>query len=411
METRSPSEPPEGAKAAVYICDDSETVRTVIASYLADRYDCHLFERAEHLLAACEIRAPDLILSDLVMDGIGGYELCRRVREEPRLKSVPVVLLTSKADEESRAIGLEIGADDYLFQPIRPRELLARVASLVRIRRSSEQLAARTRQLERANRELKQAYGALVQAEKLASIGTLVAGVAHEINNPLAFMKSGMGSLGELIDELLSVLPDTQGGAAPPLIAEMREIVDEVQAGILRLQRIAEDLRTSASGALELVEDVPLAEEVQRQWKLACLTRLAKPRLALEVDPALSVRTIRQKLGQALLNVLVNAIQAINGVGTVTVAVEESEAEVRLCVRDSGPGISPEHLSRIFDPFFTTRPIGEGVGLGLSVSLGLLRSLGGSIRAASEPGRGAEFVLSLPRVANVTPAQSRMPSA
>jgi C4-dicarboxylate-specific signal transduction histidine kinase len=382
----------------VFVCDDSSTVRTVIASLLSGRYECHLFERAEDVLESAKANCPDLILSDLLMDGLDGYELCRQVRSLPKLRDVPVVLLTTRADEESRAIGLEIGADDYLFKPIRPRELLARVASLVRLRQSSVQLAARGRQLERANAELRTAHVALVQAEKLASIGTLVAGVSHEINNPLAFMKSGLSSLSGLLDELVATAkPQPEVGA--PLVAEMRDILREVQDGVVRLQRISVDLRASAVGGESEFEEIALAEEIGRQWKLACMRRLAKPELVLNVPPALTVRTVRHKLGQVLLNLLVNAIQAMKGDGTVTVDAALDAGEVRLAVRDSGPGIPPDHLSRIFDPFFTTKAPGEGTGLGLSVSLGLMRSLGGGLSARSEPGEGATFELTLPAFA------------
>src|SRR5687767_14992172 len=141
---------------------------------LGPKYEFFMAESAEKALAEVAKFGPDLVISDLVMPGIDGYELCRRLRAEPGLANVPIIMLTSKTGDESRITGLEVGADDYLFKPIRQRELIARVTSLLRLRRT-------TLDLEEANTHLKKVQAELVRAEKLASLGQLVAGIAHEI--------------------------------------------------------------------------------------------------------------------------------------------------------------------------------------------------------------------------------------
>ncbi len=138
---------------------------------LTPEFDCACFPSAEAALEDALRLCPDLILSDLVMDGMSGLDLCGRVRAEPSLCRVPVVLLTSKAEEGDRALGLECGADDYLYKPVRPRELLARARSLVRLRRSALALECRTAEVERANSNLVEARDALVRSEKLATLG------------------------------------------------------------------------------------------------------------------------------------------------------------------------------------------------------------------------------------------------
>src|SRR5215467_1914090 len=167
-------------KPRILLVDDSPAYRRVIQTMLGPKYEFAQAETAEEALARLGTFQPDLIISDLIMPGIDGYELCRRLRAQPGLENVPIIMLTSKTGDESRITGLEVGADDYLFKPIRPRELNARVNSLLRLRRATLELEDRTRQLERANETLKKAQAELIRAEKLASLGQLVAGIAHE---------------------------------------------------------------------------------------------------------------------------------------------------------------------------------------------------------------------------------------
>jgi signal transduction histidine kinase len=390
------------ARPRVLVCDDSPTIRTVIDHLLGPDYECLPVASGEEALAAAPAFGPDLIVSDVLMEGMGGYELCRRIREDPALALVPVILLTSKADEESRAEGLELGADDYLFKPIRPRELLARVSSLLRLRRANLALAERSQELERANVTLREAQAALVQSEKLATVGTMVAGIAHEINNPLSFIKAGAAEVRSLAADVERAvggqLADHPGalGALREALGEMRDISDEVSEGARRIQDIVASLRSVAAQEHERLEEVDLGKELERAFGLAAVKVPGPARLALAAERTPTVRTVPRLLGQVLGHVLVNALQASEGRGTVHASATRTAEGVRIAIRDEGPGIAPAHLHRIFDPFFTTKKPGQGVGLGLTVSYGIMRSLGGRIEAASRPGEGATFTLTLP---------------
>jgi two-component system, NtrC family, sensor kinase len=391
----------------VLVVDDADSVRALVATLLGPEYECLEAASGPEALERATSFEPDLIVSDLLMPGMDGYELCRRVRDDPDLASVPFILLTCVTDNDARAHGLEVGADDYLFKPIRRRELVARVGSLLRLHRTLGDLELRTRELEASNRTLAEMQSSLVRVEKLATVGTLVAGVAHEMNNPLSVIKSGAASMGESLGEIdravseaLAAAPEERraslGAACDRALEELRAIAGEMSQGSNRLARIASDLRVFAEGGSAPAEEVDVAAEVQRAWQTARLEPDAAPTLVLEADGVGPIHSVRQLLSQVFVNVLRNAMEAAGPKGRVFVALSGTGSGVSVEVRDTGAGILPEHQPRIFDPFFTTRP-GRATGLGLSVAYGIVRSLGGRIDAASVPGQGATFRIFLPR--------------
>jgi two-component system NtrC family sensor kinase len=390
------------AKPRVLVCDDSATIRSVIGHLLGPSYECLVVASGEAALGAAPAFAPDLIISDVLMEGMDGYEVCRRIRADPSLSLVPVILLTSKTDEESRVEALELGADDYLFKPIRPRELLARAASLVRLRRANLALAERSRELERANRTLREAQAALVQAEKLAAVGTMVAGLAHEINNPLSFIKAGAAAIHSLLDEaeraVRGPLADQPAARAEHLgaLEEIREVAGELSEGALRLHNIVASLQVFATDRSEEFQEIDLPQEIDRAWNLAALKVPGNVRLEKEVGKLPPIRTVPHLFAQVLAHVLVNAREANRGEGTIRLFAGRTCDEAVVVVQDEGPGIPREHLGRIFDPFFTTKAPGQGVGLGLTVSYGIMRNLGGRVEAASPEGGGAVLTVTLP---------------
>jgi signal transduction histidine kinase len=390
----------------VLICDDSDPVRELLGQILGGEYECRLVASGPEALASAREFPPDLIVTDLLMPGMDGYQLVRLLRAQPSLAGIPVVMLTCVSDGESRAQGLELGADDYLVKPIRHRELLARVGSLLRLRRTMDDLEQRSRALEDSNRTLAATQQSLVRAEKLATVGTLVAGLAHEMNGPLACLKSGAASaaaslaaLRASLDAALAAAPEAAreaaGAACREHLAEAFAILEEMADGSARLQRVARDLRTFASSEEEPPEEVDVQAEVQRAWGAAA--QGGGPRLLLEVGGDAMVRSVRHLVAEAFGAVLRNAVEAAGPEGEVRVSLRPTQAGVLVSVQDDGPGIQPEHLPRVFDPFFTTKPVGAGRGMSLAVAYGIMRGLGGRIEASSEPGAGATFRLWLPR--------------
>ncbi|HEY6104576.1 MAG TPA: response regulator, partial [Anaeromyxobacteraceae bacterium] len=321
----------------VLVCDDSDAVRQLLGQILGAEYECRLAASGPEALASAVEFAPDLIVTDLLMPGMDGYQLMRMLRAKPALAGIPVVMLTCVSDGESRAQGLELGADDYLVKPIRRRELLARVGSLLRLRRTMDDLEERSRALEDSNRTLAATQQSLVRAEKLATVGTLVAGLAHEMNGPLACLKSGTASaasslaaLRAALDAALAAAPEAgraaAGAACREHLAEAFAILEEMADGSARLQRVARDLRTFASSEEEPPEEVDVQAEVQRAWGAAAQD--GGPRLLLEVGGDAMVRSVRHLVAEALGAVLRNAVEAAGPDGELRVSLRPTRAGV-----------------------------------------------------------------------------------
>jgi two-component system, NtrC family, sensor kinase len=403
-------------KPRILLVDDSPAYRRVIQTMLGPRYEFLMAANAEDALAGVRAFGPDLVISDLVMPGIDGYELCRRLRAEPSLGNVPIIMLTSKTGDDSRIAGLEVGADDYLFKPIRPRELNARVKSLLRLRRATLELEERTHELELANAHLRKVQAELVRAEKLASLGQLVAGIAHEINNPLnyiygntEFLSDYMQSFLTLIDrfESLDLTPEQREAVAGWKQAadlafvrdDLTKLIEGVRLGAERAAEIVRGLRAFARVGAEVeIESVNLAETIDVALTVLRHELRDRVRVHKDFDPIPPVRCDPSRMSQVFVNLILNAAQAIPAgqEGEITLTLRADDVWARFSIRDQGPGIPDAIRDKIFDPFFTTKPVGQGTGLGLSISYGIVEQHGGRIEVESQEGKRATFTVILP---------------
>jgi two-component system, NtrC family, sensor kinase len=295
------------------------------------------------------------------------------------------------------------------FQTI--EELSRGLEDKVRVR--TEQLRTAHEELQAAYRELQATQMQLVQREKMASMGQLVAGVAHELNNPIGFIYSNVATLEDFVRRLRGMLEVYR--AAPLSEAERERMQAEwdarkidyalkyldamtqgIKEGAERARKIVRDLRVFARSQDDVWQSVDLHEELESS--LTLLNHLLKDRVTVhkkfgDLPP---VECIRSQIDQVLLNLLANAAQAIPGQGAITIETRREDDAALLVVSDTGPGIARDVIGRIFDPFFTTKPVGEGTGLGLSISYQIIKKHGGDIRADSPPDGGAVFTVRLP---------------
>jgi two-component system, NtrC family, sensor kinase len=264
--------------------------------------------------------------------------------------------------------------------------------------------------------KLAQAQSQLLQSEKLAAIGQLAAGVAHEINNPVGFVNSNLGTLKRYIDHLLATLAAYEAAEGELLIEtrttlmELKQRVDlaflredvgtlitESTDGLQRVTRIVQDLKDFSHVDASTMQWADLEHGLDSTLNVAWNELKYKAEVVKEYGGIPEVECIASQINQVFMNLLVNAAQAIAERGTITIrTAREGDDHVRIEVSDTGCGICPENLKKIFDPFFTTKPVGKGTGLGLSLAYGIIRKHGGKIEVSSELGVGTTFKITLP---------------
>ena len=293
----------------------------------------------------------------------------------------------------------EIGRLAVIFEEMR-RSLRDRLRSTESInvdlerevRRRTEALEQRNAELFEAMEKLRRAQDNLVRSEKLASMGRLVAGIAHEINNPVNAVINSLGPLDEIVKKIAS----GDAGQTAALGKEAEEILAVVQRGATRTKAIVQALHGYARGDDSVQREVSLARSVDDSLGLL-QHRLRHVKVNKDVDAKARIMGFPGQIDQVLMNLLTNAAQAIGeGGGTITVGAHCQDDRVLLRVADDGPGMSAEVLARIFDPFFTTKDVGEGSGLGLSIVHGIVERHGGNIDVDSHPGQGTKFSISFP---------------
>jgi signal transduction histidine kinase len=368
-ETGGPTAPPP---ARILLADDNADVREYVRRLLAQRYDVEAVGDGGAALRAARARKPDLVLTDVMMPGLDGFELLRELRADEALKSVPVVMLSARAGEEARVEGLAAGADDYLVKPISARELHAHVSARLELSRLHAQLQRELRESDRRKDEF-------------------LATLSHELRNPLAPLRNSL--------QLLRLAGQSDPVAAP--IHEMMErqvnhlvrLVDDllemsrISRGAFELRKERLDVGAFVRNAIETSD--PLIQAAGHQLTVS----LPEVPLWVDGDPV--------RLAQIVANLLNNAAKYTDPGGRISVHVRAEAGTAVLSIRDNGCGIAPETLPHVFEMFTRgNQPSGRdqgGLGIGLALARRLTEMHGGTLTAGSEgPGRGSEFTLRVP---------------
>jgi two-component system NtrC family sensor kinase len=405
----------------ILIVDDDESVRWLFADCLGARYYCTTAANAEEALAHLSREPYALVLADVSMPGLSGVELLRRV-----VTQYPdtAVVMISGIDRTQRVLdAVRIGAFDYLLKPIDLHVLelaveraMERRKLLRDARRYKQDLERRNSELARRKAELERLQAQIVHSEKMASLGQLAAGVAHELNNPAGFIYGNMDFLADAVSAVERLLTLYEGAELSEhtraqvralkeeidyeaTLSDLHSIITDCREGAERIRSVVQNLRTFSRLDEAEFKKVDIHEGIDSSVRL--LSRYyGQGHVALrrEYGELPAVDCYAGQLNQVWMNLLANAAQAVQaaGGGEVLVQTYVERETVMVAVTDTGCGIAPEHLRKIFDPFFTTKPVGEGTGLGLSVTYSIIERHGGFIRVRSQPGKGTTFVVGLP---------------
>jgi signal transduction histidine kinase len=385
-------------RALVLVVDDNPRLRKLVASTLADEFRVVEARNGEDALDRIRECAPMVVVADVMMPVMGGRELLATMRNDPRLRHIPVLLLTAHADADVRDEALELGASDFLSKPFSTRELLARVRNFVSLRAAQLALASTNDALGAALDETRTAQARAGRAEKLAAVGQLASGIAHEVKNPINYMLNFARPARARLDRLQLRLTGDQ--AAGREVANVGEALGRVVEGGERILRIVNGLQAFARGGQARIP-VAVDPEVEAALRLAEAQGKENVTVVADLQSSGTVLGSPVSIGVVTLNLVSNALLALPPGGTVRVSTRSTEEEVRLVVEDDGHGIPAELLPRIWDPFFTTRGAGEGLGLGLSLVHRIVHDdMGGRIDVQSSPGKGTRFEVVIPRVAD-----------
>jgi signal transduction histidine kinase len=326
--------------------------------------------------------------------------------------------MVSSEDEQR---GLELGAVDYITKPITPAIVLARVRTQLEARQARDLLKKLNLQLvhqvAQGVHALELAQQQLLQSEKMAAIGQLAAGVAHEINNPLGYVSSNLGTLRQYLTGLLQLVdayrlvtlrcaPDDSALLEANRLAgefdleyvrdDAPVLLAESTCGLDRIRRIVSDLKDFSHVDAVVWEPFDLHACLESTLNVVWNELKYKVTLVKEYGDLPAITGLPHQLSQVFMNLLINAAQAIVEHGTITLRTGCAADSVWIEVEDSGVGIAPENLPRIFEPFFTTKPVGSGTGLGMAVSYSIVQKHQGSIDIRSEVGQGTTVRVNLP---------------
>ena len=333
-------------------------------------------------LAELARNSVDVVVLDVRMPGMDGIETLRRIKEEhPRIE---VVMLTGHADFESALDGMRFGFFDYLTKPVEIDTLITKIFDAQGRRQGEEPDGDNT-----FGDKLKQH---MIVADRLASLGELAGSIAHEINNPLAIISESAGWLHSHMERYPDLPPDLE--------SDIQLALGKIESAVERARRISHNFLRFARSPEAMVSEIDLrdlaAEVVDLTSKTATNSEV-QVEISTSSNDSLRVSTDPYQLRQVLLNLVTNAIQAVPPGGRVSLQFVGDDQEVEIAIDDNGPGIPDENIERIFEPFFTTKPDGQGTGLGLAVSRGIVERLGGRIEVDSRPGEGCTFRVALPR--------------
>lgn len=413
-------------RESILIVDDTPAnLEVLIRLFQNEGYRMRALTSGPMALRAMEHEIPDIVLLDVNMPEMNGYEVCRVMKATESLKNIPVIFISALSEVFDKVAAFESGGVDYITKPVQIEEALARVKTHLALHHYKELLEEKNRALRETLDQLQETQSHLISSEKMASIGVLTAGIAHEINNPISFINSSLIGLSKNIRFFLDIqnrYSDLMLNPGKESLQELEQykqdhdykerleeivtLTDNILAGSKRISGIVKSLRTFSRLDERDMKEVDLHEIIEST--LVLLHHKVSNRINIirqfgELPP---VNCFPAKISQVIMNLLTNAIDAIEAKEGSTnpenitlssaVRVVKGNEVATVTIKDSGCGIREEIMQKIFDPFFTTKPVGKGMGLGLSISNEIIRAHGGWIEVTRPEEGGSSFTLFLP---------------
>ncbi|MDZ8054456.1 MAG: sensor histidine kinase [Aulosira sp. ZfuVER01] len=381
---------------------------------------------------------PDLILLDVMMPEMDGFETCRQLKANLATKEIPVIFMTALSDTANKVEGFEVGAVDYITKPFQQEEVLSRIKLHLKMHDLAQKLEHKNTLLEQKVAEVSLAYNdlqqmqiKLIQSEKLSSLGQMVAGIAHEINNPVNFIYGNLSHANEYTQEVLNILRLYQQeypNPTPRIQTELEttdlefieddllKLINSMNIGAKRIREIVQSMRIFSRIDDMNMKPMNIHEGIDSTLTILNYRLKARPEhpgieVVKEYDELPLIECCAGQINQVFMNVLANAIDALDEYNQQRSFEEIQKQPSRIKIRtatigddwvgiyisDNGPGICEDVKSKLFNPFFTTKPSGKGTGLGLSISHQIITEKhGGSLSCQSIPGKETEFVIKIP---------------
>ena len=424
-------------KGNILIVDDTpDNLRLLSAMLTAQGYEVRKALSGKMALTACQMLLPDVVLLDINMPQMNGYEVCRQLKSDDKTCDVPVIFISALDDVLDKVKAFDVGGVDYITKPFNGTEVLLRIENQINLRWLQVKLQEKNLLLQQALDDLKAAQVQQIQNEKMVALGQMVAGIAHEVNNPISFIYGNLDYARQYVQNLVDLIQAYQKEFPQPtskiqqiiqdidlnfVIDDLQNLMGAMYRGVDRIRSMVLALQNFSRHDEAQMKQVDIHQGIEStlvmlQHRLRETENRSAVHIVREYGSLPLATCYAGELNQVFMHLLNNAIDALDKQASKAANTSNSKIQapqsqpqiristeslpsnrIRISIADNGVGIDKEVRSRLFDPFFTTKPVGKGSGLGLSISHQIVvQKHKGILNCASLLNQGAEFAIEIP---------------